>query len=195
TALTLHPCAVDEAGTPRAGSAAMELLTADAAVEPIFRRLAARARALGFVLPTRRTTADPALRLMVCGCEIEPIHATPDRVVFALPRDAGLARLVSRAQAPSALRPWLDDRRRLGVRVSRIVLHGADGPRVIPLDHPGLGRGWWDDETGGNARSRWTDGDAALPDVSGVDRLEIRLAASGTYTLAEPEPPRARLHA
>jgi hypothetical protein len=37
---------------------------------------------------------------------------------------------------------WLEGRRRLGVRVARIVLRGADEMREIPVDHPGFTEGW-----------------------------------------------------
>ena len=45
------------------------------------------------------------------------------------------------AQSPTEARPSLDDRRRLGVRVARIVLRGVDEVREVPVDHPGLTQG------------------------------------------------------
>ena len=92
-------------------------------------------------------------------------------------------RLVSRAQAPTVARPWLEDRRRLGVRVSRMTLRGEDELREIPMDHPDLAKGWWAVERDYQSMSRWTDGDAVvpLPKMDGRVVLEIHLAERMTY--------------
>jgi hypothetical protein len=84
---------------------------------------------------------------------------------------------------PTEARPWLEDRRRLGVRVKRIVLRGADDLREIPVDHPDLTRGWWGVERNGQIMSRWTDGEAVLPlpAMRGNVMLEIHLAGSMIY--------------
>ena len=106
-----------------------------------------------------------------------------------LPRDTREVRLVSHAQSPTEARPWLDDRRRLGVRVKRIVLRGAQDARD-PVDHPDLSRGWWAVERDGLMMSRWTDGEAVLPvpAMRGHVVLEILLAGSMIYTVdAAPE--------
>ena len=94
-------------------------------------------------------------------------------------------RLVSRAQSPTEARPWLEDRRRLGVRVKRIVLRGASDLREVPVDHPDLTRGWWAVERDGQIMSRWTDGDAVLPlpEISGNVTLEVHLAGAMTYVV------------
>ena len=94
-------------------------------------------------------------------------------------------RLISRAQSPTKARPWLDDRRRLGARVKRIVLRGASETRQVPVDHPDLARGWWAVEQDGPMMSRWTDGEAVLPlpTISGHVLLEIHLAGSMTYVV------------
>ena len=84
----------------------------------------------------------------------------------------------------------MEDRRRLGVRVKRIVLRGADELREVPVDHPDLTRGWWAVERDGQMMSRWTDGEAVLPlpEMSGHVMLEIHLAGSMTYAVnAAPE--------
>ncbi len=92
-------------------------------------------------------------------------------------------RLVSRAQAPSVARPWLSDPRRLGMRVKRIVLRGADETREVAIDHPDFARGWWEIEHDGPVMSRWTDGAAVLPlpAMHGFILLEIHLAGAMTY--------------
>ena len=88
-------------------------------------------------------------------------------------------------QPPTEARPWLEDRRRLGVCVKRILLRGADELREIPVDHPDLTRGWWAVERDGQAMSRWTDGEAVLPlpAMSGHVMLEIHLAGSMIYAV------------
>jgi hypothetical protein len=116
---------------------------------PVNAWLAERAAAIGGPVPQRVTTTDADLRLMFQGRMIKPIYGDDKLVIFTLPRRAGEVRLVSRAQAPTEARPWLDDRRRLGVRVKRIVLRGADGAREVPMDHPDIVRGWWDIERDG----------------------------------------------
>jgi hypothetical protein len=108
-------------------------------------------------------------------------------VIFVLPRDAREVRLLSRSQSPTEARPWLDDRRTLGVRVKRIVLRGANELREIPMDHPDLTEGWWDIERNRQMMSRWTDGDAVvpLPTMDGHVMLEIHLAGEMIYAVEE----------
>jgi hypothetical protein len=79
----------------------------------------------------------------------------------------------------------LEDRRRLGVRVKRIVLRGADEVREVPVDHPDLANGWWAVERDGQALSRWTDGQAVLPlpAMRGDAMLEVHLAGTMTYVV------------
>jgi hypothetical protein len=116
---------------------------------------------------------------------VKPIYGDDRLAIFVLPRGAREARLLSLAQSPTEARPWLDDRRRLGVRVKRIVLRGTDELREIPVDHPDLSRGWWAVERDGQVMSRWTDGEAVLllPAMRGHVMLEIHLAGSMTYVV------------
>ena len=106
-------------------------------------------------------------------------------MIFTLPRGAREVRLVSRAGSPTEARPWLEDRRRLGVRVARLVLRGADDLREIPVDHPDLTIGWWAVERDGQIISRWTNGEAVLPlpAMRGDAMLEIHLAGTMTYVV------------
>jgi hypothetical protein len=108
--------------------------------------------------------------------------------IFALPKGATEARLVSRAAAPTDVRPWLEDRRRLGLYVERIVLRGADEVREVPVDHPSLSRGWWAVERSGTALRRWTDGNAVvpLPQMDGPIMLEIRAGSAGLSYPVQP---------
>ena len=91
------------------------------------RLLAARAERLGLTLPVVATTHDPALCIVSGIMRFAPIRLrwrplSPS----ALPALPDGARLRSRCAVPSALRPWLEDRRRLGVMVRGIVLRCGD---------------------------------------------------------------------
>jgi Hint domain-containing protein len=182
--LVLHPDLTDESGYPtrEAGSCA-PFVWDEASVRPVWQFLAERAAALGRPVPQRATTADAGLRLVAKGRTLKPIYGDDKLVIFTLPRSAREVRLVSRAQLPTEARPWLEDRRRLGVRVARLVLRGADEVREVPVDHPDLVSGWWAVERDGQAISRWTDGEAVLPlpAMRGDAMLEIHLAGTMTY--------------
>ena len=187
----LHPDLTDETDYPtrEAGSCA-PFVWDEASVQPVWQRLADRAAAIGRPVPQRVTTTDADLRLLADRRTVKPVFSDSDRVIFVLPRGAREVRLVSRAQSPTEARPWLEDRRRLGVRVKRIVLRGADELREVPVDHPDLTRGWWAVERDGQIMSRWTDGEAVLPlpAMRGHVMLEIHLAGSMIYAVdAVPE--------
>ncbi len=184
--LVLHPDLTDETDYPtrEAGSCA-PFVWDEASVQPIWQRLADRAAAIARPVLQRVTTTDADLRLLADQRPVKPVFSNRDRVIFVLPRGAREVRLVSRAQSPTEARPWLDDRRRLGVRVKRIVLRSADEVREIPVDHPDLTEGWWAVERDGQVISRWTNGEAELPlpAMSGPVMLEFHLAGSMTYTV------------
>ena len=187
--MVLHPDLTDETDYPtrEAGSCA-PFVWDEASVRPVWQHLADRAAAIGRPVPQRATTTDAGLRLR---CKrrgrrtYEPVYSDSNLVIFMVPSGSPEVRLLSRAQSPTEARPWLDDRRHLGVRVMRIVLRGADELREIPLDHPDLTRGWWAVERDGQIMSRWTDGEAVLPlpATQGTVMLEIHLAGSMTYVL------------
>lgn len=187
--LVLHPDLTNESDCPsrEAGSCA-PFVWDEATVRPIWQQLADRAAALGRPVPQRSTTDDPAVRLVATGRTVKPVHADDALAIFALPRRATEVRLVSRTASPTDTRPWLEDRRKLGVRVARIVLRLSDDVREIPVDHPDLASGWWAVEREGNALRRWTDGDAVLPlpTMDGDALLEIHFGGAITY-LAEPQ--------
>jgi hypothetical protein len=182
--LVLHPDLTDETDYPtrEAGSCA-PFVWDEASVRPVWQRLADRAAATG--LPMRATTTDADLRLFGKYRTVKPIYGDSNLVIFNVPRGADEIRLRSRAQSPTEARPWLDDRRRLGVCVKRIVLRGGDELREIPMDHPGLTKGWWDIERDGQMMSRWTDGDAVvpLPKMDGPLMLELHLAGEMIYAV------------
>jgi hypothetical protein len=189
--LALHPDLTDEADYPtrEAGSCA-PFVSDEANVQPVWQCLADRAVTIGRAGSPRVTTTDADLQLLADLRPIKPVFSDSDRLIFVLPRGAHEVRLVSRAQSPTEARPWLDDRRRLGVCVKRIVLRSAGEMREVPIDHPDLTRGWWAVEQDGSMMSRWTDGEAVLPlpAMSGIVMLEIHLAGSMIYVVeAAPE--------
>jgi hypothetical protein len=187
--LVLHPDLTDESDCPsrEAGSCA-PFVWDEATVRPVWQRLADRAAALGKLVPQHATTDDSALRLVAKGRTVKPVHVDERLAIFALPRHAAEVRLVSRAASPTDTRPWMEDRRRLGVRVARIVLRTCDDMHEVPVDHPALTKGWWAVERDGNALRRWTDGDAVLPlpAMDGDALLEIHFGGAITY-LAQTE--------
>ncbi len=184
----LHPDLTDETDYPtrEAGSCA-PFVWDEASVRPVWQRLSERATALGQPVRPAATTSDPALHLVAAGRSIKPIYADAGLFIFPLPRNAGTVRLVSRASAPTDARPWLDDRRRLGVRLARIVLRDATEVRQIPVDHPDLQQGWWAVERDGTLMGRWTDGDAVLPlpPLHGVTMLELHLHGTLDYVVSD----------
>ena len=161
--LVLHP-GFDDGQQGRLARSCRPLADDGAAVEPIWRRLAVRAMLLGFLLPeAAETTRDPALRVVIGGWAIKPISVDGNRHCFVLPRAEGPARLVSCAVRPCLSRPWVEDRHRLGVAVSRLALRYGQHVEPVPLDHPLMSRGWWNVERDHASVWRWTDGDAVIP--------------------------------
>ena len=139
--LVLHPDLTDETDYPtrEAGSYA-PFVWDEASVRPVWQRLAERAAALGHPAPKPETTTDPALRIVAKGRTLRPLHREKGLYIFALPKGAKEVRVTSRAGAPTDMRPWLEDRRSLGVYVERIVLRGASEMHEVPLDHPACRR-------------------------------------------------------
>jgi hypothetical protein len=186
TSMMLHPDFARRGDDTRAGASCAPLAVGAEQVEAVWRRLAARAAASGAPVSTPEATTDPSLRLIVDGREIAPVEVKGSRYVFVLPPRAEQARIASRAAAPSDLRPWLDDRRKLGVPISQIVLRDRTGATDIPPDHPALREGWHDVEKDANRLWRWTDGDAALSFAAGTKMIEVHLSGCSEYP-AHPE--------
>jgi hypothetical protein len=192
--IVLHPDLTNETDYPtREAGSCVPFVWDEASVLPVWRRLADRAAAIGPSVLQRATTTDPHLYLQSTESKRpngRPVFQDGNLVIFILPRGAREIRLISRAQSPTEARPWLADRRKLGVRVQRIVLRGTNELREIPMDHPQLTEGWWDIERDGQMMSRWTNGDAVvpLPAMDGPIMLELHLAGGMTYTVeTEPE--------
>lgn len=184
----LYPDLTDDAdNATREANSCEPFATDEASICPVWQRLAERAAELGRRPASPQTTSDPELRLLTGDRVIKPVTTDSNRYVFMLPRGASEVRLVSHAAAPCDARPWLEDRRRLGVQVARLVVRGGDELCDIPLDHPSLVSGWWAAERVGIALRRWTDGNAVLrlPTVGGVPMLEIAVAGTVPYIVVE----------
>lgn len=182
--LILHPdLSEDRSALGREAGACAAFAVDEPSVRPVWQRLAERAAALGLAAPERTATSDPALRLVAKGRTIRPVFAEAGLVIFPLPLGATGARLLSRAAAPAATRPWLDDRRTLGVPVKRIVLRTATDAIDIPLDGPALSEGWWEPEAAGEEVHRWTNGAAllTLPAQAEHAMLELHLRGAMEY--------------
>jgi hypothetical protein len=180
--LSLHPdlAEANEQVRRAAGSCAKLAVRADE-VEPIWQRLATRAATLGRPVARPAAIIDPALILSAVGLDIEPVCVDDARYVFVLPPQVEGIQIKSRAGAAADLRPWLDDRRRLGVSIGRIILRNGAETTEVPVDHPSLMDGWHDVERDGARRWRWTDGSARLPVPAGTEVIEIHLAGSTEY--------------
>jgi len=152
-------------------------------VKPVWQRIADRAVALGFTAPVHATTRDAGIHLMVDGKVVRPLATQGKTVSFMVPGNARSVRLVSRAARQSALTPWLDDPRTLGVAIRSVTLRDTTGESVLSADHPALRDGWHAAEHMENgAFWRWSTGDAVLPLVtSGPCMMEIALSDTATY--------------
>lgn len=185
--IVLHPTLEEPAAQQQREAMSCLRLRGDPAhVEPVWQALAARAESLGLAPPVIATTHDPAMRIVAGMRRFAPVRQDGGRFTFALPALPGGARLRSRCAVPSVVRPWLEDRRRLGVMVRHIALRcGTDVVDVAP-DDPRLRDGWWAAERDDAAPWRWTDGDAALPPIDDFAILEVLIGETPPYPLAEP---------
>jgi hypothetical protein len=175
------------AGQPmREAMSCLPLCGAPAAVEPLWRGLAERSEAIGLALPEIATTDDPAVCIVAGKRRFTPTIRDRGHYTFVLPALPGGARLQSRWAVASALRPWLEDRRRLGVMVHRIALRCGSRLMEVALDDPTLVDGWWAAERDGTVIWRWTNGDAALPPTDDFTIVELSIGQTLPYPLAGP---------
>ena len=147
------------------------------------RALLARARVLGHAI-----TRDPDLHLLADGIRINPSVAGETLYRFVLPSPAGDVRIVSRAGIPAETDPASDDRRRLGVLLSRMVLHSGNETYEQDLADPVFREGFHAPQRVGKVARRWTDGHARLPTLpAGVTRIELHvLAVQPAWSRATP---------
>jgi hypothetical protein len=152
---TIAPAARrEDAQAAYAARGVAPLALAAAEVEPVWRRLATRAG-----LPDWHAEERPREAFLTVGAaRLRTVARRGNACVFALPPDAAEVVIGSDAVRPAEARPWLDDRRRLGVQVRRIRVHAEDEMTDVALDGPLLGSGWHGPEPAG----RWTSGAATL---------------------------------
>ncbi len=189
-ALVLHPEFHVNAGLKCWEEDACAPLAVDAeTVEPVWRTLAARAESLGHSQPTMLTTEDSDLRLVANGRTIRPVSVSGDRYTFVLPVGASDIRLASRIAIPSDRAAWLDDWRRLGVAIKRIVVRSGEDLMDIPADHPALREGWYKAERDAATIWRWTDGNARLPIAlhSEAATVEVHVGITAAYPVEPAE--------
>jgi hypothetical protein len=176
----LHP---DFAGdqAQRETRSCAPLVTDPALTEPVWRELARRATALGWVLPEPPALVDePDLHMLAGPLRIKPVRVKDGRYSFVMPPGDGPSRLVSRSACPRDARPWIDDDRRLGVKIRRLTMRSGPSVRDVAIDDPALDMGWWQVERDAQDSCRWTTGDALLPPL-GAGVLEVELADTMRY--------------
>ena len=184
--LVLHPdLAGSNAVAERQGRSCADLVVERDIVHPIWRRLSQRAADLGFAVIEAETTVDPAPVLDIDGRIVAPLSQSHDAAVFVIPGNARVLHLLSRVARPTDICPWSEDRRGLGLRVSRLVLRQGDWLEELPLDHPSLDKGWWDVERDDGLIRRWTKGRAhlPLPGLTSAAILEIGFGREIAYPL------------
>jgi antigen 43 len=159
------------------------LMVRPEAVKPVWQRIADRAKALGYKSTVHATTKDAGIHLMVDGKVVRPLASKGKTVSFMVPAHATSIRLMSRATRQSALTPWLDDPRTLGVAIRSVTLRDQAGETILSADHPALRDGWHAAEHAADgAVWRWSAGDAVLPiKSSGAFMMDITLSETATY--------------
>ena len=185
----LHPTFQVNADAARwKTEACAPLATAPEDVAPIWRKLADRAIALGFELPTVEAVEDPDLHLIVDGRRIEAVSDREARFVFAVPAGAKSVVLASRASIlADQMTPLVRDTRRIGVRVLWAAIRAGDTETIFPGDHPALRQGWHQVDTHGSAPWRWTNGAATIPweNIDGAATLTVHCYPSGWYPVEQ----------
>lgn len=172
--------------------AAAPLTTSRAIVEPIWRRLVARAELLGIAGVIHATaphsggvTTDAQLMLRLSdGSLVRQVRRNGDQYFFVLPAGTSSATIVSRVFVPALVEgPFVDDRRRLGVAVSMIRLW--NGLRTDTLAIDACLPGWHRPEP--DAQTVWTNG-AGVIATGALTRptvLELTALVAGTYLLEQ----------
>ncbi|WP_227004807.1 Hint domain-containing protein [Acetobacter senegalensis] len=174
-----------------AEDAAAPLVVAQAVVEPIFRKIEARAKHAGIeaVTPARVVTNDADVHLVTeNGAIIRKAREQNGKVFFMLPPGIDRVWLVSRTSRPAdTIGPFVDDRRQLGVLVSNMSLQeGVGAARNLEniMQDADL-QGWHGVDAGHSMR--WTAGHAEIPLVErtpgALAMLSVQIIAAGPYVL------------
>jgi hypothetical protein len=175
----------DAAQEAREAGSCVTFLSRPDEVEPLWRALAVRSKALGWQPPeTPATVDDPDLHILVGSLRLQPLTCKDGRYTFVLPDGGDPRFLVSRAARPCDTRPWVDDQRRLGVRVRNLTLRNGSEVRAVAMDDTALDQGWWAVESAAGAPCRWTTGHARLPCL-GSCVLEVELDGVAAYSMQD----------
>ena len=186
-AFVLHPM-FDAASPDRQAGACARFAVDPETVEPVWHRLNSRSAMLGHPQPVQAITTDPDLLLQTEHETLRPAFQQDGSHVFVLGRPSRFVRLLSRAARPADARPWLDDRRALGVRVQGLAFDDGTARCDVPLDHPALAHGWWETERTADTLARWTNGSATLDLPLAAGLLHVRLAGEMAYPLEGAQP-------
>ena len=172
------------------------LAVSPAAVQPVWRPLADRAIALGFVPPTHATTTEADIHLLADGRRIDSIAVKGGVHSFMVPAGVKSLALASRSVVPNVLVQYLDDPRQIGVAVRGITVRGMAEQLQFAADHPALAHGWHAPERADGAVWRWTKGHGTLPVgvVSGPVVVDVMVSETTTY-LIDDAPAEGRLAA
>ncbi len=161
-------------------------ITDAAILEPVWQRLAERARMAGYAEPVPRLELD--LTPWLEAADGERLLPSSDGLRFALPPGCSRVRLRSASDLPTTLSPWSDDRRRLGVAVSAVVLHRGAWRQPIPLRSLDATAGWWPLETAGDLTWRWSNGDGWIELPEPAQAIEITFHAVMRVSAARGRP-------
>ncbi|AHJ68549.1 Adhesin family protein [Granulibacter bethesdensis] len=180
-----------------AEDAAAKLAVTPDLVEPVFRRIEARANE--FAPPARpSTTTERQLQIKTQdGQMLRQVREINGRVLFMVPAGVNAVRILSNASRPCDVTgPFLDDRRNLGVLIGEAVLYDSGMTHTLNahLEHEGL-EGWhnpppYEASTGACSGQRWTNGNALLPlgkrQDGAIGLLSLQVLAGGPYIIATP---------
>jgi hypothetical protein len=152
------------------------------ALAQVRRKLDERLDALGFT-----KSNDPALHLLVDGYETAPDVVQGSAYLFRLTERPDDVSILSRTSIPAAVGAG-NDKRRLGVNLSALILRSDAMTVMVEHTHPLLTEGFHPAE----ATHRWTDGNARIPSeflACFGDRLiiEVRLLNRGLAYHIEPQ--------
>lgn len=173
--------------------AAAPLMVDRSVIEPLSRRIEARAAQMGVAAKTSQPelTTDADLHLVTAGGKvIRPARQSNGHTIFMVPSHMTKFRLVSRTSRPvDTIGAFVDDRRELGVLVGEMSVFTAQGS-VQLTDHQKIAalKGWAALE---NDQSRWTTGNAEITlDIDlpvGGSILSVQVLAAGPYLADKDE--------
>jgi autotransporter passenger strand-loop-strand repeat protein len=157
----------------------MPLSLREDAVKPVWDAIAARAAALA---PQAGFTQDPALHLLVAGAAVQPAKVEGARYLFPVAGSVAEITIASRHTSPWAAKPWIDDRRELGVAVASVTVMSDTGLAEVPLAGGAAVSGWYGLERDAEGRTwRWTNGAGVIALPPGARWVEVTLQGTLEY--------------